>query len=126
MKENTKTIERTLDENVREIAQKLGKRYGSLKIVLSAGVLGLSRLTGDEINALVDEIQVKDLKLQKGELPQKKTLQDAIDVIKLKFSDKKAAGASLKLLSQEDQRMLRELRQALGPEPKIEEKRKAN
>ena len=94
-----------LTEVAKKVAEKLRLRVGSLKLVLSAGVIALSKLSADERENMIDEANGPGAE-QEGA-----TIADALEAVK-------AATIHYELLGKDDKEALEELRLVLGPKPK--------
>jgi len=97
-----------LTKFAKPVADDLAARCGSLKKVLSAGILALKALSAEEREKFMAAANGMELKSLKEAKKTKPDLQEAIDNVKyfVKF----------KLPSPEDQKALDELRRALGSE----------
>jgi len=95
-----------LTEVSKNLAEKLRLRIGSLKLVLSAGVVALSKLTAEDREEMVAEAQGIT-----AEKPLCQPISDAADAIK-------HATVHYDMLGKEDKEVLDDLRRILGPESK--------
>ena len=104
-----------LTEVSKILAEKLRLRIGSLKLVLSASVVALSKLSAEERENMVAEAQG----IAGEKVPEKATATKPVPPSVLEAVDAvKYATVHYKLHSKKEQEAPDELRWILGPEPK--------
>jgi len=120
MTKNTTTIERALTKTAQPIANRLIVRCGSLKRVLSAGVLALDKLGAEEREEL--------MALAAGitsELTPKNSLHNALEMIKeMTEVEKQQPGTVFRVLSRDEQKILDEFRLLITPKKRQTTKKK--
>jgi len=104
-----------LTEFAKPVADDLAARCGSLKKVLSAGILALKTLSAEEREKFMAAANGIELEPSKEIKKTKQNLRESIDNVKY--------FAKFKLPSPEDQKALDELRRVLGPEYKKQKKK---
>jgi hypothetical protein len=106
------TAQRVLINVAEVLAERFAQRYGSLKSVLSAGVVAFSKLTPVEREKTLDEangIKYDD--------PSQQAAEDVRFVIKKwQIMNDKERAIALQFLSADESRAIREMLNALDPE----------
>lgn len=110
MPKDTKTTERVLHELVREDADKFAKLYGSLKAVLSAGIIAFGKLSDQQRNELISEIQNIPTSKQNKNIPQtpRMTLKNLVK------SAKKLKSDPITKIGPTNEKLWAELREIVG------------
>jgi len=114
-----------LNETAQKIKDELSPIYG-LKNILSAGLLLFSRLSdADQKKIIAELVSAHSADDHRAKKQHKKTLQDAIDIIKKTAKmESKRPGQVVELLSKAEQAKLTELLEQLAPEPGKTRKKK--
>ncbi len=107
----TRTAERVLTKIAEDIANRLSKRYGSLKTVLSAGVVAFDKLSPVQREAIMDEAN--------GIIPDDPSQQAAESarfcIKKMQGLDPKQYAVALQFLPDDESRAIREMLDSLNP-----------
>lgn len=108
MSEKTTRADRFLTETAKAAAEYLKGIYGprSLKRILSAGVIVLSRLSSDQREQAMAAIDTQQT--NEADTPQE-NIQKLKNILK--------TAESIRLLSPEESKLANDIRQALGPKP---------
>jgi len=114
MSRETKTIERNLTPASQPIAGALVKKMGTIRNVLSAGVVALSKLPAEERDRMADEANTEPAIVEQPEIVNK-TLKTVIKILS-------ASGVEVKIADKEEAAMVQTIIESLGPETKHETK----
>jgi hypothetical protein len=114
MDRKTKTIERNLTEASQPVAEDLVRRTGSIKTVLSAGVIALSKLTADEREKMILEANTEPAIIEQPEIV-RKTLKTVVKILS-------ASGVEIKIADEDEAGTVQAIIDELGPEPKRKSK----
>jgi len=114
-----------LTDFAKPVADKLAAHCGSLKKVLSAGIMALDALSADDREKFMAEANGAKLEPSKKIKPTaKKSLQDTIVMIKeMTEVEKRQPGTIFRVLSLDEQKILNEFRKTIGPEAQKEKKK---